>query len=182
MVHAPSETTGPQCNSAPVRADPAPSRLGSRGQRPIFLKRCSTCTGQEVTARSDIYALVEPRQVQSEPFFPFRKRISRSCLSWKTGITNPVTSITERRIYSRGSGLFQRPFAFGGRTKASRKNRLVKCFECARPLPYGVPSGPGSVKTRMPSPAQRAPREQAVGSECTGYSSAPPKRFAAHQK
>src|ERR1017187_3111089 len=25
---------------------------------------------------------------------------------------------------------------------------------------------------RMPSPAQRAPREQAVGSECTGYSSA----------
>jgi hypothetical protein len=27
---------------------------------------------------------------------------------------------------------------------------------------------------RMPSPAQRAPREQAVGSECTGYSSAAP--------
>src|ERR1022692_2017319 len=31
---------------------------------------------------------------------------------------------------------------------------------------------------RMPSPAQRAPREQAVGSECTGYSSAAPKAEA----
>src|ERR1017187_4338447 len=29
---------------------------------------------------------------------------------------------------------------------------------------------------RMPSPAQRAPCEQAVGSECTGYSCVAPKR------
>src|ERR1035438_8594143 len=40
------------------------------------------------------------------------------------------------------------------------------------------PYGRGSVKMRMPSPAQRAPREQAVGSECTGYSSAAPKAEA----
>src|ERR1017187_2184587 len=48
--------------------------------------------------------------------------------------------------------------------------RFREVLPC-RPLPHGR----GSVKMRMPSPAQRAPREQAVGSECTGYSSAAPK-------
>jgi hypothetical protein len=53
------------------------------------------------------------------------------------------------------------PFPAGLSPKKPRKNKLTKCLERAQSLPHGR----GSERSRMRSRA----REQAVGSECTGY-------------